>query len=76
MKRAREQNGGGDFRYDFYVLFFFKRVMRSETCQRAECITTSTVRKICKAGPPKISKHGGFKGGKVRKGNAKGAGCC
>ena len=22
IKRAREQNGGGDFRYDFYVVFF------------------------------------------------------
>ena len=24
IKRAREQNGRGDFRYDFYVVFFLK----------------------------------------------------
>ena len=35
---------------------------------------SSTVRKIYQAGPPEISKHGGFKRGKVWKGNAKGAG--
>ena len=34
----------------------------------------STVRKICKSVPPESNKHGGFKGGKAWKGNAKGVG--
>ena len=40
---------------------------------RAFKLQDSAVRNICKAGPPEISKHGGFKGGKAWKGNAKGA---
>ena len=42
---------------------------------RAFQFQNSTVRKICKAAPPKKSEsHQGFKGGKAWKGNAKGAG--
>ena len=38
IKRAREQNGGGDFRHDFYG--FLKRLMGYKTCQCADIITT------------------------------------
>ena len=41
---------------------------------RAFELQNSTVRKICKAGPLKISKYGGFKGGKAWKWNGKGPG--
>ena len=57
------------------IKHFFLVCGNSQQTARAFQLQDSTVRKICKAAPPKKSEsHQGFKGGKAWKGNAEGAG--